>query len=184
MVDIEWLKHLMFGNNPDMQKLPEAERAQAMAMVGRGTMLWGSVVATLIALPVLFLVSALYLLLAAKVTKLTPGFKHWFAFSCWASLPLLLTNVVAAIFLLLSDSGQVSPSALQPLSVNGLLLNRSIGAPGYALFESLTIPGVLSWILMIIGVRTWSQRSWVFSTIYIMLPNVLIYGIWAFFAFR
>ena len=59
-----------------------------------------------------------------------------------------------------------------------------MGSPGHALFESLTIPAVLSWILMIIGVRTWSQRSWAFSAIFILLPVVVIYGIWAFFAFR
>lgn len=41
MVDIEWLKDAMFSNDPDMQKLPEAERAQAMTMLGRNTLLWG-----------------------------------------------------------------------------------------------------------------------------------------------
>jgi hypothetical protein len=37
---------------------------------------------------------------------------------------------------------------------------------------------------MIIGVHVWSQRSWVFSVIFVMLPNVVLYAIWAFFAFR
>jgi hypothetical protein len=146
--------------------------------------LWSSVIGSIFLWPIMFLVSALYLLLAAKVTKLPQGFKHWFAFSCWAALPWLLSTVVAAIFLILSDNAQVSPSALQPLSINELLLHRPMGSAGYALFESLTISSVLSWILMIIGVRVWSQRSWEFSAIFILLPNVVIYGIWAFFAFR
>ena len=37
---------------------------------------------------------------------------------------------------------------------------------------------------VIIGVRVWSQRSWAFSTLFIVLPAVCLYGIWAFFAFR
>ncbi len=67
--------------------MSEAERAQAMGMVGRGMLLWGSVVGTIVALPCVFLLFALYFLLAAKVTKLPQGFKHWFAFTCWTSLP-------------------------------------------------------------------------------------------------
>lgn len=184
MVDIEWLKDAMFSNDPDMQKLPEAERAQAMTMLGRNTLLWGSVVGATIGLPIVFLLSALYLLLAAKVTKLTQGFKHWFALSCWSALPLLLSTVVAAIFLIISDTAQVSPSVLQPLSINELLLHRPMGTPGHALFESMSIPGVLSWILMIIGVHVWSGRSWAFSVIFILLPVVVVYGIWATFAFQ
>ena len=184
IVDIEWLKEAMYGNDPNMQKLPEAERAAAMAMLGRNTLLWGSVVSTILVLPIFFLLQALYLLLAAKVTRLPQGFKHWFALSCWSALPLLLTTVVSALFLIISDTTQVSPSALQPLSINELVLHRPIGSAGYALFESLTIPGVLSWMLMIIGVRAWSQRSWAFSAIFILLPIAVIYGAWSAFAFR
>lgn len=184
MVDIEWLKDAMFSNNPDMQKLPEAERAAAMAMLGRNTLLWSSVVSAIFIFPIFFLLQSLYLLLAAKVTKLPQGFRHWFALSCWSALPLLLSTVVAAIFLIISDTTQVSPSVLQPLSINELVLHRPMGSPGHTLLESLTLPGVLSWILLIIGVRVWSQRSWAFSAIFILLPIVVLYAIWSAFAFR
>lgn len=184
VVDIEWLKDVMFSNHPDMQKLPDAERAKAMGMYGRKTLLLGSVVGVVVALPVVFALQSLYLVLAAKVTGLRQGFKHWFALSCWTALPVLLSTVVSAILLLMSDSPQVSPAIMQPFSLNELVLHRPIGSPGHTLFESLNVPSVLSWILMIIGVRTWSQRSWAFSTIYILLPVLVIYGIWAFFAFK
>lgn len=179
-VDIEWLKDTMFSNNADMK---DAERAAAMGMITRTTLLWGSVVGGVIIIPIVFLVSALYLLLAAKVTKLPQGFKHWFALVCWTALPQFLSIVVAAILMILSDNSQVSPSVVEPLSLNSLVLHRPMG-PGYAFFESLTIPGVLRWILMIIGVRTWSQRSWAFSSLFIVLPVVVYYGIWSTFAFR
>ena len=124
VVDIEWLKDLMFSNNADLQALPQDKRAEAMAMLGRNTMMWGSVAGAIFAMPIVFLVSALYFLLAAKVTKLPLGFKHWFAFSCWPLLPLLLSTVVAAIMLIISDNAQVSPSVMQPLSINELLLHK------------------------------------------------------------
>jgi hypothetical protein len=178
IVDIEWFKDAMYGN------LPADQRAAAMSMVGRNMLLWSSVIGTFIGMPIVFVVLALYLLLAAKVTKLPQGFKHWFAFACWTSIPGLIGTVVAALFLIISDTAQLSPSVLQPLSINELLLHRPMSSPGYTLFESLAIPSLLTWALMIIGVRNWSQRSWMFSAIFILLPIVVIYGLWAFFAFR
>ena len=184
VVDIEWFKDAMYSNNPDIQALPEDKRAAAMSMVGRNTLLWGSVIGIVVALPIVYLLSALYLLLVAKITKLPQGFKHWFAFSAWTALPMLLSCIVGAIFLIISDTPQMSPAVMQPLSLNELVLHRPIGSPGHGLFESLSIPALLSWALMIIGIRTWSQRSWVFSATVILLPWVIIYGLWAFFAFR
>jgi hypothetical protein len=183
-VDIEWLKDAMFGNDPNMQKLPEAERAAAMTMMSRNTLLWGSVIGTLFFVPFAFLLQSTYLLLAAKVTKLPQGFKHWFSLSCWTALPVVLSAVVSAILLILSDNSQVSPSVLQPLSLNELALHRPVGSPGYSMFASLSIPGVLSWILMTIGIRVWSQRSWAFSAGIVGLQIFIVYGIWAIFAFR
>jgi uncharacterized membrane protein YhdT len=184
VVDIEWLKDAMFSQNPKIQAMPEAQRAAAMGMMSRTTMLWGSVAGSLIALPIVFLLVALYFLVAAKVTKQPQGFKHWFAFTCWSSLPVLLGTVVSAIVLLMSSSPQISPSSLQALSVNELLFHVPLGSPAQPLLDSLTIPSFLSWALMIIGMHTWSQRSWVFSAIVVLIPSVVIYGIWSFLAFR
>ena len=184
VVDIEWFKDAIYSNNPQMQSMPEADRARAIGMVGRGMLLWGSVIGTVVALPCVFLLTALYFLLAAKVTKLPQGFKHWFALTCWTSLPIILNTVVAAIFMLMSNTTQISPNLLQPLSLNELLFHLPLGSPGQALLGSLSVPSVLSSILVIIGVHTWSQRSWVFSAIVALIPLVLFYGIWATFAFR
>ncbi len=183
-VDLEWFKDLVFSNNPDLQKLPDDQRAQAMGMYTRGVLVWGSVVSIALFVPAFLLVQSLYLLLASKVTKMQVGFKHWFAFICWTSLPALLNFVVAAILLLLSDTTQMNPSTLQPLSLNELVFHRPMNAPGFTLLESLNLATLLSWVLMVIGVRNWSQRSWAFSATIIALPIVLIYGIWALLAFR
>jgi hypothetical protein len=181
IVDIDWLKDLLFGDNPSLQ--PE-QRAAAMGMVTRTTLLWGSVVGVVIALPVLFLLQALILLLTAKVTRVPLGFKHWFALATWSSLPALLGLVVAAILLVLSDTAQMAPGILQPLSLNELLFHRPPGVPGQAFLEGVGIPALLSWALMIIGVHSWSQRSWSFSAAFVLVPVIVIYGLWAFFSFR
>ena len=181
VVDIEWLKDQMFANNPT---IPEAKRAAAMGMLTRTTLMWTSVVSAFIALPIVLVVSALYWLVAGKIAKLTPDFSHWFAFSCWTSLPVLISTVVAVILLLMSNSPQISLGVTQPLSLNELIFHRPFGSPGQTLLGSLGIPGFLSWVLMIIGIRVWSQRSWLFSVLYVLAPVVVFYGIWAFFSFR
>jgi hypothetical protein len=184
VVDIEWLKDAMFSSNPDMQKMPDDQRAKAMGMMGRNAMLYSSVVGVCIVVPFFSLVQAFILWLVAKITKVPQGFKHWFALTCWASLPILLSVVVAAIFMIMSSTTQMSPSVLQPLSLNELLLHRPMGSQGQAFLDSVSIPGFLSWALLIIGVHTWSQRSWGFSASFVLIPIAVIYGIWAFFAFR
>ncbi len=184
VVDIEWLKDMMFANNPDVQKLGEAERAQMLSMYGRKTMLWGGLIGTFVAIPAALAVQALYWVVASKLTKLSPGFKHWFAFAAWTTLPLLIGSLIAAIFLVMADTPQISPGTLAPLSLNELLFHRPFGSPGHTLLETLGIPAFLSWVLMIIGVHSWSQRSWLFSTIFVLLPSAIFYGIWAFIAFR
>lgn len=178
IVDIEWLKDVMF------REMPEAQRAAATGMMTRTALLWSSVVGSLVAFPAIIAVLALYWFVAAKITKLSPGYVHWFAFSCWTALPLLIGSVVAAIFLLISETAQIGPGSLQPLSLNELIFHRPLGSPGQAFFDSLHIPGFLSWGLMVIGVHVWSQRSWLFSTIFVLLPIVVFYGIWAPIAFR
>jgi hypothetical protein len=184
VVDIEWLKTVTYDNNPEVHAMPEAQRAQMMGMMSRNTLMATAVIAGLVFLPVVYLVHSAVLTLAGRITGLTVGFGHWFALVCWSALPALLGTIVSAIFLVIRDSAQVSPMVLQPLSLNELLFQRPVGSTGFALLESLQLPSILSWILMIIGVRTWSRRSWRFSALFILLPILAIYGLWAAVAFR
>lgn len=184
VVDIDWLKEVMFGNNPDIQKMAPEQRAAAMGFMGRNTLMISGIVGTFVGMPVAFLVSGLYLLVVAKITKVPLGFKHWFTLSCWASLPILLNTLAAVIFLLLRDNDQVGPGILQSLSLNELFFHRPMGARGQTFLESVGIPAFLSTVLTSFGVHTFSQRSWGYSWAVALIPWVLIYGTWAFFAFR
>ncbi|MEJ0085146.1 MAG: YIP1 family protein [Pseudomonadota bacterium] len=184
IVDVDWLKDALYGNNPDVQKLPEADRAHAMGMISRGTLLWGSVIGTFVAIPIVYLLSSLYYWLAAKVTKVPVGFKHWFVLTSWSALPAVISALVTAILLATSNSTQIGPGVLSPLSLNELVVHRPVGSPGQTLLDTLTIQALLSWVLAIIGVRTWSGRSLGFSAVFVLLPGVVIYGIWAAIAFK
>jgi hypothetical protein len=183
-IDFEWLKQTVVVNTPDFQKMPEGQRAGALAMFTRTTYLWATLIGICLFVPLFAVIQAVFLLVAAKITKVTLGFKHWFAMVCWSMLPALLGAIVSAILLLMSDTRQISPGTMQALSLNELFFHRPMGAPGQGLLDALNIPGFLSWALMIIGVRAWSQRSWGFSAAFVLIPLVAIFGFWAFLAFR
>jgi hypothetical protein len=184
VVDIDWYKQTVLASAPKFQQMDEDKRAAALSIMTGTTLKWGSTVAVLLLVPVMFLMQSLLLWVAARVTRLPQGFKHWFALVCWTSLPVLLGTIVAAILLFLNDSPQVAPGVLQQLSLNELVFHVPPHAPGFGLISSLSIPAFLGWGLMIIGVHTWSQRSWAFSAAFILVLVAIVYAVWAFFSFR
>jgi Yip1-like protein len=181
IVDIEWMKELLYGSNTSMT--PE-QRAATMGMLTRTTLMWSGVVGSIVGIPVVYVVSALYFLVAAKVTKIPFGFKHWFSLTCWSALPALISAVISAILLATASNAQIAPGVMAPLSLDELIFHRPPGSPGQTMLASLTLQAFISWVLSIIGVRTWSGRSWGFSTVFVLLPGILIYGIWAVIAFK
>ena len=181
VVDVDWFKETMFGNNPSIT--PD-KKAAVMSMLTRTTLLWSSVVSIIIVLPVTMVVTAVVWLVVAKITKLPQGFKHWFAFACWTSLPMILSNVVSVVMLAIAGTPQISPGVTQSLSLNELVFHLPMGAPGQNLLGALGIPAFLSWVLQVIGIHVWSQRSWLFSVLFVAVPTILFFGIWALIAFK
>jgi hypothetical protein len=111
------------------------------------------------------------------------SFRQWFAFTWWSSLPGLIT-VVAAVVVIASGHAPASAGALSPLSLNELFYHLDLADSGYALLNSISLVQLLTILLMVIGAQTWSKRSWTLSAVIVLLPRVLLYGVWAWFSFR
>jgi hypothetical protein len=176
VADIDWMREQMFAADPRMAKMPEAQRAQAMEMTGkimsRGVLSVITPIGTAISLVAISAISALYFMLAGKVTNVKLKFEQWLSLVAWVSLPALLNTVAGAITLGMQSSPvQLMQTDLQPLSLNELIFHRHLGEPGYTLLIS-------------IGIKAWSERSWAYSAVVTLLPYVVIYGIWALIAFR
>ena len=178
-LNIAWFVDYTFSANPKTAQIPEEQRAKALAFMTRNFLLFTSLFAAIVAIAAQRLLEALYLLVAGKVTGVKRSYRHWLALSCWSSLPVAFAALTGAVMLLLQDSRQMAPDVLSPLSLNSLFFNLHLGQPGYSLVTSLSLLHLPSWALAIIGVRTWSGRSMLFSTVLVLLPVVLVYGIWA-----
>ena len=95
-VDFPWLLDHMFGAQSGMD--PDQAEA-AKKFMTPGMMAGSSVAGTLIVLPLMLLLQAVYLLLAARVVGNDLPFGKWFAFATWTSVPsLLLIPVMAPWF--------------------------------------------------------------------------------------
>lgn len=173
VVDIEWLLDRSLSAS---RQLTEAQRDQAARFVSKSVLMWGSLVGGVFLIMLLRTLEATYYLLAGKITNVQRSFKHWFSLAWWSGLPQILAVIPAALLLLMSTTTQIDSGALQPLSLNELFFHRAIGAPGYSLFSNLTVLHPVAWLLTIVGVRTWSNRSWLFSSVFVLLPCVLCYG--------
>jgi hypothetical protein len=184
-VDIEWLKDHMFADNPRIKQMTEEQRERMMTMMSRKGMTSSGVIGAAIGLPLVFALQAGYYWLAGKVASVQLSFLQWFSLITWSSLPTL-AGILASVMILATSTahGQMGPGELQLLSLNELFFHRAPSEPGFQLLNALNLLSLWVWGLIVLGVRTWSKKSWGFSTVFVLLPFVVMYGGWALFAFK
>jgi hypothetical protein len=181
VVDIGWvtdrdLRHSMFASRlTEEQITQQVQNAQQQ----RGLRATIGVIGTVIVIPVVMMITALYNLLVGKMFGFERGFRQWFSFCSWTSLPSALAVIPAALVLATTETTQIGQEALQTLSLNALFFHRAVGEPGFSLLNALNLIQLVTLYLSILGVKVWSGRSWLFSVLFIGIPWLVIYGIWA-----
>ena len=173
-VDMAWLQDKLTVAMTD-----PAAREAAKCFMKRSTMMSISAVSILVVVPLMFSVSALYYVIIAKIKKLEFGFGKWFAFVAWASVPTLLSLPLGAMQILLANHGQLEPGQLNPVSLNSLVLHIGTGLRWASLADSISLITVWTVVLSVIGFQQWSKSSRAASIVIVLIPYVVIYGIWA-----
>jgi len=176
MVDFPWLQDQMLAASG--QTDPQALEA-AKGFMTRGLMMGGAAVSILIFVPVMLLLISVYYLLAAKVIGNDLGFGKWFAFSTWTAAPTLLVIPAMVVQILLASNGQLAPDALNPLTLNFLLFHVPATSPWAGLLNAINIPSLWATLVAIIGYKVWTAKSTPTSAFIVLLPQIVIYGIWA-----
>ena len=179
VVDLAWLTDQQLRAGGSARRLTEEQIANTAKTAGDHAGAVGAVYAVIIAifLPLAYVVMAAYYLLAGKITNVQRSFRQWFSFTCWTSLPSLLTVITGAVVLLTATTTQIEQTDLRVLSLNSLLFHKAAGAPGYAALSYIGLPELLAAWLAVFGVKAWSGKSWLFSIIFALLPAALIGGI-------
>lgn len=185
VVDLAWAADRELRNNPFASALTEEQITQQVqgAEGQRGLRVAITAIASVVGLPLIMMIGALYYLLVGKIFGFERGFRQWYSFSCWTTLPTALTAIPAVMVLLTTKTTQFSQESLQALSLNALIFHRAIGEPGYSWLSNFNLLQLVTLYLSILGVKVWSGRSWLFATLFVGIPWVVIWGIWARFSF-
>ena len=176
MVDFPWLQDQILAASG--QTDPKALEA-ARGFMTRGVMMGGAAVSVLIFVPLMLLLTSVYYLLAAKVIGNDLGFGKWFAFSTWTAVPTLLVIPAMAVQILMAKNGQLAPDALNPLTLNALAFHLPATSPWASLLNAISIPSLWATVVAIIGYKVWTAKSTVTSALIVLLPQIVIYGVWA-----
>jgi hypothetical protein len=180
-VDIAWLQDQLISQ---MKNLTADQQSMVAGRMTRPVLLWTSVISTPIGLTIAMVIGAVYFLVVGQITKVRYSFNHWFSFCWWIASPQVLGSVIAILTVMLSGSTQMGTGSLQPLSLNELVFHKNLGEPGYTWLSSIGLIQIASLWLTYIGIKAWSGRSTTFCLLFTLLPMLVIYGVWALFAFR
>jgi hypothetical protein len=178
IVDFSWLADYSSSANRRMAQLPEATRAGLAAKMSKARLLGLTLAAALFTPLVIRTLSATFFNLLGKLLNIRRTFRDWFAVVWWASLPLTLNLLAAALLLAFTESRQISPSALSVLSVNELFAHRGYHDRGFNILSTLTLLHPIAWWYTVRGVQALSSRSLQFSAAFVLGPIVLFYAVW------
>jgi uncharacterized membrane protein YhdT len=180
IVDFDWFKQQLV----DAIRGPGAgEHSQALLFASRTTLELVSLISAELSKAITLLVYTVYLYLAGAALGIHYPFDKWFAFSCWTSVALTVGIISGMLLLLFEDVSSLGIGALQPLSLNELFFDLDPATSGAGLLSNLTLPGFAQAALATIGFKVWSGRSLGFATAVVVIPQVIVYGIWALIAF-
>lgn len=185
-VDLEWLSFEETRQSPFAANMTDEEVAlRARESAERpGIQVFFRALIGAVGIAIGLLISALYYLIAGKLTGVRRSFRHWLSLSAWVSLPAAVGIIPSGLVMLTSNSTQLPQTSLQPLSLNGLFFGLEQGQTGFALASGINLFHFFALYLATVAVKLWSGRSWLFSFLFSALPLLLIVGIWALVALR
>jgi hypothetical protein len=179
IVDFSWLADYSISANRRMAQLPEASRAAIAAKMSKARLMGLTLAAALLAPLVIRTLSATFFNLLGKLLNIRGTFKEWLAVVWWASLPLILNLLAAALLLAFTQSRQISPPALSVLSLNELFAHKTYPDRGFNILSTLTLLHPVAWWYTVRGAQALSGRSLQFSAAFVLGPVLFFYGLWA-----
>lgn len=175
-VDFAWLQEQMVAS------LPAPDREASKQFMTKGVLMGGTIFGVLVFMPVMMVITAVYLLLVSKALNKPFTFYDGFSLSAWSSITAVLSLPLGAMQILMSSNHQFSFSELNPLSLNQLAFHHEMGHPLTSLLDSISIPMVWGMVLMVIGYQVWAKVSRTTALAVTLVPYGTIYGIWLAFA--
>jgi hypothetical protein len=160
------------------QEMTPAEIAQAKQFMP-GAKVQGYIGAggTLIFVPIVYAVFALYYFLAGKIAGAGLSYKHSLSLTTWAAMPTALGALIGTIGAL-TMAPQTPLHAISLTRIDPLLLQLPFDHDLSTLAKGFDLLGLWAIALGAIGWKTFTRSGWGSAVFVAALPSVLIYGIW------
>lgn len=160
-----------------VQQTPE--QMQAMAKFQKPAVMIGvGAVSAIIAIFVIYAISALYYMLVGKLAGWNEQrFSSWFGFTAWSAFPGFLGTLISIVVLLMRSQPSTSFQDVDVLSINALLLHLPMTSKWYSLVSGISPFTIWSIVLAIFGLSRWTRRSGTYATVVVLAPLVLFYGL-------
>lgn len=130
---------------------------------------------------IMFCLYGLYYWLAGKVAGQAVSFRQGVSLSAWSLMPMLIGAVIALIAVFTS-SPQSTFESMQMLNVDPLLVQLPLDHAWSSLAKGFSLLNFWVWFLAALGWKTWFRTGWGQALVVVLLPSLVIYGIWAAFA--
>lgn len=177
VVDFSWLMDQLFAAVKD-----PAKRDQARAMMSKSMMQTTAVITTLVSYPATCALAGVYFMIVGKSTNKDVSFGTGFALSAWAFVPALLMLPLGAVAIVMASGGQLGFSELNPLSLNQLIFHHEAAHPMASVLDSINVTSLWSVFLMVVGYQVWAKVARATALKVVLIPYLIIYGLWFAFA--
>jgi hypothetical protein len=175
-VDPEWFQD--FALTMMGQEMTPAEVAQIKQVMPSAKIQgYIAAVGTLIIVPVMYAIFALYYFLAGKIAGAPLSFKHGLSLAAWGSMPGALGALVGLVGAL-TMAPQTPQHALMLTRVDPLLMQLPFDHAFSGLAKGFDLLMLWSIALGAIGWKAFARSGWGAAVFVAALPTVLIFGIW------
>ncbi|GAA5138177.1 YIP1 family protein [Thalassotalea piscium] len=180
VVDINWFQEQSLEQAAAMTGMTYDELKAASSEADATSAMLQTTISVVISLIAVNLLVAIYYLLATKImAKNDYGFKNWFAFSWWASLPLVVSSLASILVLLFAVDSNISMNDLQPTSLNSLIFSLDQSHAWYNFLEAINLFSLWMIAIASVGLKTWLNIDIKKASIIAAIPSIAIYGLWA-----
>ena len=160
------------------QEMTPAEIAQVkQVMPGAKVQGYIGAAGTLIFVPIVYAVFALYYFLAGKIAGAGLSYKHGLSLASWAAMPTALGALVGTIGAL-TMAPQTPLHAISLTRIDPLLVQLPFDHDLSTLAKGFDLLGLWALALGAVGWKTFTRGGWGSAVFVAALPSVLIYGIW------
>lgn len=143
--------------------------------LSREVLMWPAILSAATSVPLLWLVTSLYVLFAAAAMRRPLGLKQALALTAWAGVPCIVALLPSALNLALHGDGRLAPEQIDPTTFGALFGLQDVPVL-HALSMRIGPASLWAWALLSTGLRVVLALRWGAAVALVAAPVVLVFG--------